>query len=331
MTTPAVYQGLVPTKTNGGLTSLQLALANDMATGQIPFGVNLDFLAAMRTYCHPDPLLPIDFSSQGQQYAYTYGYTSIGMRGETWTGINLTRKGSAPDVARNISGVSYTIRGDDIFLLRLAPDCGPDENIYEQVYIGKKATVASGSFAYYGKKVIFGGPIASGSFIGCCFIEGTKITMATGEVKNIEDVTVGEQVIGKDNVINTVMNFIRPVLGNRKLVAFNNGIPFMTSDHPVYTKNGWKSYDPIASMEKYEAFKDNPIGQLMPGDIIETLDGRGLYIDSMQTADAPVDLQVYNFELDGNNTYVANDLIVHNKGISATCSSPGSTGCSAGG
>lgn len=330
MAVPSVYDGLIPKQTNGGLTSLQLALANDMATGQLPFGVNLDFLAAMRTYCHSDPLLPIDFENQGQQYAYTYGYKTVGIRGEGWAGINLTRKGSAPDIARNLAGVSYTIRGDDIFLLRRAPDCGPDENIYEQVFIGKKATIAAGSFAYYGKKVIFNAPMASGSFI-CCFIQGTKITMASGEVKNIEDVTVGEQVIGKDNAVNTVINYIRPVLGNRKLVAFNNGVPFMTSDHPVYTKDGWKSYDPVASMEKYEAFNDNPIKQLMPGDTIETVDGQGLYIESMQTADAPGDLQVYNFELDGNNTYVANNLIVHNKGISASCSSSGSTGCSAGG
>lgn len=325
MTTPAVYQGLVPNKTNGGLSPLQLALANSMANGQLPFGVNLDFLAAMRTYAHSDPLLPINFQNEGRRY------NSLWVRGATiqvsvpiqerglptafaTQGIAV-RKTKQPDVTRNISGIMYTIQGDDVYVLRNAPNCGPDEYVFEQVYIGKKAEVAAGSFAYYGKKVVFSGPASSGTWIGgCCFIVGTKITMADGSTKNIEDVEIGDQLIGKDQAINTVLNFIRPVLGDRKLVGFNNSEPFMTSDHPVYTKAGWKSYDPIATMKRYQVFEDNPVGQLMPDDTIETLDGHGLYLDSIQTEDASADLQVYNFELDGNHTYIANDLIVHNKG-----------------
>jgi hypothetical protein len=334
MTTPAVYQGLVPNKTNGGLTPLQLALANAMATGNLPFGVNLDFLAAMRTYAHSDPLLPINFETQGLYYAAANGtvYTGSAVQLNTVQQGIAVRKTTAPDITRNISGVMYTILGDDIYVLRQAPDCGIDENRFEQTYIGKKATIAAGSFAYYGKKVIFGGPAAVGVWHGgCCFIAGTKITMADGSTKNIEEVEIGEQVTGKDNVVNTVIEFIRPVLGDRKLVGFNNGIPFITSDHPVYTKDGWKSYDPIATMEKYSVFNDNPVKQLMPGDTIETLDGQGLCIESIQTEDAFSDLQVYNFELDGNSTYIANNLIVHNKGASTASCGTGSSGCSAGG
>ena len=188
MTTPSVYQGLVPNKTNGGLTPLQLALANAMATGQLPFGVNVDFLAAMRTYCHSDPLLPIDFKNEGTNYLNVRGIVTTG--GPAGVGISV-RKTSAPDVVRNMSGVMYTIRGDDIFLLRQAPDCGPDEHIYEQVFVGKKSTIAAGSFAYYGRKVIFSGPASSGVWSGgCCFIAGTKITMVDGSTKNIEDVEI---------------------------------------------------------------------------------------------------------------------------------------------
>jgi hypothetical protein len=335
MTTPAVYKGLVPSKTNGGLTPLQLALANDMATGKLPFGVNIDFLAAMRIYAHTDPLVPIDFVNQGNKQKEVNKIFYVGGKNPLPQDAGISdREARAPTVARNIAGVMYTVFGDDIFILRESPDCGPDESIYEQTSVGKKSTVAVGSFAYYGRKVIFGGPVSSGSnpgFGGCCFIAGTKITMADGSTKNIEDVEIGEQVIGKDNVINNVVNFIRPGLGDRKLVGFNNGTAFMTSDHPVYTQAGWKSYDPIATMEKYSVFEDLPVTQLMPGDVIVTLDGQGLLIDSIQTEDGPAELEVYNFELDGNNTYIANNLVVHNKGMSASCSSPGATGCSAGG
>jgi hypothetical protein len=329
MTTPAVYQGLIPDKTNGGLTSLQLALANDMANGKLPFGVNLDFLAAMRTYSHSDPLLPLNFKEQGQRYSNAGGVTwSLGRSGLQAQNQGIAvRKTTAPDITRNIEGVMYTILGDDVYVIRRASDCGPEENRFEQVFIGKQATIAAGSFAYYGKKVIFGAPASSGTYVGCCcFIAGTKITMADGTKKNIEDVELGEQVIGKDGLVNTVINFIRPVLGDRKLIGFNNSKLFMTSDHPVYTKDGWKSYDPVSTMKKYSAFTDDPVGQLMPDDTIETLDGQGLYIDSIQTADESADLQVYNFELDGNNTYVANDLIVHNKSATATSTSTGVNG-----
>jgi hypothetical protein len=333
MATPGVYQGLVPNKANGGLTPLQLALANDMANGKVPFGVNVDFLAAMRVYSHSDPLLPLNFKEEGLAYNKVHGinYSGRGASNPASEGIAVRKVTGVPDIIRNMSGVMYTIRGDDIFLLRKSPDCGPDENLYEQTFVGKKSVIAAGSFAYYGRKAIFSGPASTGNYMGCCFIAGTKINMSNGTKKNIEDVEIGEQVIGKDNAINTVVNFIRPTLGSRKLVGFNNSKPFITSDHPVYTKGGWKSYDPIATMEKYPAFQDELIKQLMPGDIIETLNGEGLYVESIQTEDGDADLQVYNFELDGNNTYIANNLIVHNKGVSASCSSSGATGCSAGG
>ena len=155
MTTPSVYQGLVPNKTNGGLTSLQLALANAMATGQLPFGVNQDFLAAMRTFVDSAPLTPIRFTDQ----FISRGYTGFGRYQEN---LGFTQqKADQPDITYNVTGVSYVCRGDDVYLLRRAQDCGPDENRYEQIFVGKRTNVASGSFAYYGK-IIFGGPYASG-------------------------------------------------------------------------------------------------------------------------------------------------------------------------
>ena len=39
-------------------------------------------------------------------------------------------------------------------------------------------------------------------------------------------------------------------------------------------------------------------------------------------------MQVYNFSLDGNRTYIANNLVVHNKGPGAGCGGVGAAGCS---
>ena len=160
----------------------------------------------------------------------------------------------------------------------------------------------------------FGG-FGIGTGTGCCFVAGTKITMADGSIKNIEDVQLGEKLIGKDDCINTVMNFIRPVLGNRKLISINGSDPFVTDDHPLYVRGfGWKSFDPETTKKKYKVFSETGVGQLQVGDIIETLDRVGLVVESLSSHEDDFDLQVYNFELDGNHTYIANNLVVHNKG-----------------
>jgi hypothetical protein len=148
-----------------------------------------------------------------------------------------------------------------------------------------------------------------------CFIAGTQITMANGSTKSIEDVAIGDQVIGRDGAINTVQQYIRPLLGNRTLVGFNGDTPFITNDHPVLTMDGaWKSVDPAGTACKYASANLN-VGQLGIGDIIATGDGTGFEIVSVKEHALSADLQVYNFALNGNNTYIANNLVVHNKGV----------------
>lgn len=131
MSVPSIYQGLVPTQTEGGLSSLQLAMANDMINGGAPFKINQDFLTAMQQFCSSAPLSP----------ATT----------DPVTGLPRT-----PDISTTMVGIAYKAIGDDIYLYRKAPDCGPDENRFENAYLGKRANVASGTWAFYGK-IVFGG------------------------------------------------------------------------------------------------------------------------------------------------------------------------------
>ena len=147
-----------------------------------------------------------------------------------------------------------------------------------------------------------------------CFVSGTEIRMSDGTVKPIEDVVIGDQLIGKDGAINTVLEYIRPVLGSRSLISFNGGVPFITDDHPVLMADGsWKSVDPAATLSKYAKLTDRNITQLTVGDVVATADGTGFAITSIEYHSASADLQLYNFSLDGNHTYVANNLVVHNK------------------
>lgn len=133
----AVYQGSTPAIENGGLNALQLALANYMAIGNPPpFAVNNAFLETMKTFTDSGELSPFDL--------------------DTKTGLPRV-----PDLLYNITeGIRYIARGEDIYLLRRAQDCGPDENRLEEVYLGRRPDVAEGTWAFYGQVV--GGSVATG-------------------------------------------------------------------------------------------------------------------------------------------------------------------------
>jgi len=166
----------------------------------------------------------------------------------------------------------------------------------------------------------------------CCFVAGTQIAMADGTYKNIEDVALGEVVLGKDGAHNTVLEFLRPALGETgaTMMAFNGGTPFMTSDHPVWVRgHGWRSFDPDMTYTKYKM----TVGKYAVGDVVETQDGVGFEIHSIEEySDQDPDQTIYNFTLDGNNTYIADNLVVHNKGGGGSCGNGGAgassgTGC----
>jgi len=143
---------------------------------------------------------------------------------------------------------------------------------------------------------------------GSCFIAGTKVKMADGTDKNIEDVKIDEQILGQ-NGVNTVVDYDRPKLGDRKLYSFNGGKAFVTDEHPFMTEGGWKSINPG------ETLKENPdltVDILNVGDVIIT-NSESITIESIESHDGNAEDIVYNFILDGDHTYYANNILVHNK------------------
>lgn len=131
-TIPSVYygaSGTTPTQTTGGLSPLQLALMAAMTTGSPPaFGINQDFLKELKK-----------FADSG--------------------------KVPANVLYKDVVGASLMSLGDDLYILRDAQDCGPDGvDRTEQVLVGKRADLAFGTFAHYGRK-INGGTAAGGTSV----------------------------------------------------------------------------------------------------------------------------------------------------------------------
>lgn len=167
----AVYQGNTPSIESGGLNALQLALANFMAIGNPPpFAVNNAFMETMKTFSDSGVLSPFDIDPA--------------------TGLPRI-----PDLNYTISdGIAYIARGDDMYLLRRAQDCGPDENRFEEVYLGKRPDVAAGTWAFYGQVV--GGSAADGSDPSGGGL-GVITTGVTGYVDiNVADYSLGYDVFG---------------------------------------------------------------------------------------------------------------------------------------
>ena len=165
-----------------------------------------------------------------------------------------------------------------------------------------------------------GHPSVSGpSPIGAtCFNAGTLVTMADGTKKKIEDIKIGETLLGQDNSHNKVIKYDHPMLDKRQLISINNSRPFMTPEHPIYTKDGWKSYRLSDTIRENPAMKDEMAGEFKVGDEILNANGEWIKIKTIEAFDNEPQQQLYNFMLNGNNTYYANGFLVHNKGIICT-------------
>jgi hypothetical protein len=162
-----------------------------------------------------------------------------------------------------------------------------------------------------------------------CFVAGTRVAMADGTSRPIEQVAVGDRVLGRDGV-NRVVAIERPRLGTRRLYALNGGPFFVTAEHPFLSEDGWKAVDPAATLAENPALI---VGRLAVGDRLLALAGvavlaaagGGAAVAAVAPRLAAVPLgsligmegdpatPLYNLRLDGDHAYFADDLLVHNK------------------
>lgn len=174
-----------------------------------------------------------------------------------------------------------------------------------------------------------GGSCVAGTCVpnlnGSCFTAATRIAMADGTSRPIEEVEIGDRVLGRDGS-NRVLAIHRPTLGHRPLYAFNGGVPFVTAGHPFLTERGWKAIEPAES-----EVPDLELGRLAVGDRILTLAGvrlaamigpagddlaaklEGTLVTALTMHAVDPGTALYHLSVDGDNTYVANDFLVHNK------------------
>ena len=159
----------------------------------------------------------------------------------------------------------------------------------------------------------------------CCFAAGTQILLSNGDSKDIEDIVVGDEVMGWNGEIleaskvidinhkHTVESHWEACkrLGDEpSLYTINDtGIEF-TPEHPFLTKEGWKSLVPDLSQEPYKS--EAPAKELKVGDSIN-VNGLWEQIKEIKVARSNPNEIVYNITVDKIHSYIANGIIVHNK------------------
>lgn len=149
----------------------------------------------------------------------------------------------------------------------------------------------------------------------CCFIKGTKITMADKSLKNIEDIAIGDMVYSYDElndkkVINKVTQKFSPTRSDLIEVLLENGEKInSTQEHPYYVfGKGWSSYKPDITKEYHNLIVSN----LEVGDYLVDFDGNNIKIISINIIDLGT-VKTYNFTVEDNCNYYANNVLVHNK------------------
>jgi len=151
---------------------------------------------------------------------------------------------------------------------------------------------------------------------GSCFPAGTKILMADGSYENIEDVKVGDLVRSYDESSGKIVNSLvleleSPIRDHMCQIVFNNDVKLnLTNEHPVYTKQGWKSINPSETAKENSALLTQ---KLEVGDEVLFADNR--YEEIIKVECWSETSKTYNLKsIQNSNTFFAENVLVHNKG-----------------
>ena len=154
-----------------------------------------------------------------------------------------------------------------------------------------------------------------------CFLAGSLVQMADGSQKVIEEVRVGDAVLGAFGETNTILALHRPLLGSALMCKINgehsttNHHPHISVDRKFYCGNpalvSASTYGHVhevidadgATMERMlHGLKKERILQLEVGVELKTVEGSRT-TKTLETYSMPADTQLYNLVVGGSHTY----------------------------
>lgn len=164
-------------------------------------------------------------------------------------------------------------------------------------------------------------PVTSKTLLFPCFLAGSMVQMADGSQKAIEDVVVGDQVLGAFGEVNPVLALHRPLLGTAHMNRIN-GEHSTTAHHPhVSVDRGFYCSEPatveqatyghehdvmdgsgVVVKRMLYGLKKGRVQRLDLGIVLKTVEG-GRPVTSLETYEMPPETQLYNLVTGGSHTY----------------------------
>lgn len=153
--------------------------------------------------------------------------------------------------------------------------------------------------------------------LGSCFVAGTEVLMGDGNVKNIEDVVVGDEVLSFNettltNEIKLVTELKQPIHNDMVRYYFTNDTTIeCTQDHPFYVEGyGLASYAPELTNERYTL--PTEVRKIELGDMVYlSTNNSKVAIKAYEIYDSLK--QTYIITVADNHNFYANNILVHNK------------------
>lgn len=163
-----------------------------------------------------------------------------------------------------------------------------------------------------------------------CFPAGTLVNMADGTLKPIEEVRIGDSVVGydfgkKSLVKETVQEIESPVRMGYYAITFGDGTTLnVTAEHPIYSRG--RNFEGWAAIDPKELYRETSMlgNTLTVGDEVFKIDSRWVKVTSIAYVNTPI--QTYNLKRVSNtNTFYAAGVLVHNKEGPGNPGDPGYT------
>jgi hypothetical protein len=157
---------------------------------------------------------------------------------------------------------------------------------------------------------------------GACFLAGTRIQMADGTEKPIENVKVDDKILSFNEStrkveVDEVRMVEAPVADQYCQIELPDRVLHVTSEHPLYGRKrgieGWIAVDSAKSLEEHP-YMGRMLPDLEVGDeLYSRFEGTWLQVSAIDTFEGQV--QTYNIaSVRRTMTYFADDILVHNKG-----------------
>jgi hypothetical protein len=163
-----------------------------------------------------------------------------------------------------------------------------------------------------------------GGTIQDCLVPWAKIAMEDGTTKEVQNIKIGDKVKSMSGTINKVIAISNPTI-DTNLVEFNGLESFITETHPLLTDKGWGTFNlellKLCQQHEYQKIvEDNNGNELIQID--ETVNLATKVTDKIEFVNVKnikfkevKDFVVYRISVDGDNTYISENFVSHNKPV----------------